>query len=55
MIGGHIRIAIEQPFTNPEDVKSDEEDDREQNAEENSQRENRFAVLVNRGDDRVHR
>jgi hypothetical protein len=54
MIRGDVRIAIEKPFADAEDVEPAEENDREQNAEKNPQREDRFAVFVKDGQDRSH-
>ena len=45
MIRSHLRIGIEQPFPDTENMNPAEENDHEQKAEENPQREDGFAVL----------
>lgn len=56
VISGHLRIAVEEPFPDPKDVKAAEEDDRKENAEDDAQRKNGVPVFVDNreGRDPIH-
>jgi hypothetical protein len=53
MVAGDLRIAIEQPLADPEDVETAKKNDRQQNAEDDSQRQDRVAVFVDNRQDRA--
>ena len=54
MIAGDLRVAVEESFADPENVKAAEEDDGEQEAEHDAKREDGILVLMDDGKDRAH-
>jgi hypothetical protein len=51
VVARDMRVAVEKPFSDPENVNPAEEYDREQNAEDDAEDEDRIAMLVDHGDD----
>ena len=51
MVARDLRVTLEKPLADPEDVEPAEKNDRQENAEDDSKREDRVAVFV---DDAEH-
>src|SRR5437762_12284903 len=51
MVARDLRVTLEKPLADPEDVEPAEKNDRQEKAEDDSKREHRVAVFMDNGED----